>query len=67
MHEHGAPPPSGLTRRSLLQRAAGLGVAASTLGALELLATLPEQSRAAARSAALPEIQFQIESACPGR
>ena len=38
------PQAPGLTRRSLLQRAAGLGLAASTLGALELLAQLPEEA-----------------------
>ncbi len=48
-----------LTRRSLLKRAAGLGLAASTLGSLELLALSPE--RASARSSSLPEIQYQIE------
>jgi hypothetical protein len=50
---------STITRRTLLHRAAGLGVAASTLGALDLLALIPE--RAAAASKKLPEIQFQIE------
>jgi hypothetical protein len=50
----------GLTRRSLLQRAAGLGLAASTLGALELLAPPPEEALARGGSG-LPEIQFQIE------
>ena len=54
----------GLTRRSLLQRAAGLGLAASTLGALELLAALPEEALARA-ARALPEIQFQIEKRLP--
>jgi hypothetical protein len=49
-----------MTRRALLQRAAGLGVAASTLGALDLLAVRPVRAVAAAKSA-LPEIQFQIE------
>jgi hypothetical protein len=53
----------GLTRRSLLQRAAGLGLAASALGALELLAALPGE--ALARSSGLPEIQFQIEKHLP--
>jgi hypothetical protein len=48
-----------MTRRGLLQRAAGIGVAASTLGALDLLALIPE--RAAAAGKKLPEIQFQIE------
>jgi hypothetical protein len=49
-----------LTRRSLLHRAAVLGVSASTLSALDLLARVP--ARAAAHTkAALPEIQFQIE------
>ena len=50
---------AGITRRTLLQRAAGLGVAASTLGALDLLALLPERADAAGRK--LPEVQFQIE------
>jgi hypothetical protein len=54
----------GLTRRSLLQRAAGLGLASSTLGALELLAALPEDAFGA-RARALPEIQFQIEKHLP--
>jgi hypothetical protein len=53
----------GLTRRSLLQRAAGLGLATSTLGALELLAPPPEE--ALARGSELPEIQFQIEKLLP--
>jgi hypothetical protein len=53
------PGESAITRRTLLHRAAGLGVAASTLGALDLLAFVPE--RAAAASKKLPEIQFQIE------
>jgi hypothetical protein len=54
----------GLTRRTLLQRAAGLGLAASTLGALELLAELPEEALAKGGSG-LPEIQFQIEKRLP--
>jgi hypothetical protein len=49
-----------MTRRTLLQRAAGLGLAASTLGALDLLALLPAREALAAKST-LPEIQFQIE------
>jgi len=49
-----------MTRRTLLHRAAGLGVAASTLGALDLLAFMPERALAGKRSA-LPEVQFQIE------
>ena len=57
------PPTTGLTRRSLLQRAAGLGLAASTLGALELLAPAPEEALAAGSK--LPEIQFQIEKRLP--
>jgi hypothetical protein len=48
-----------MTRRALLARAAELGVAASTLGALELLALAPE--RAQAKKSALPEIQCEIE------
>jgi hypothetical protein len=48
-----------ITRRALLQRAAALGVAASTLGALDLLASTPE--RALAEKSGLPEIQYQIE------
>jgi hypothetical protein len=50
---------SGITRRTLLQRAAGLGIAASTLGALDLVALMPERAAAATRK--LPEVQFQIE------
>ncbi len=49
-----------MTRRTLLHRAAGLGVAASTLGALDLLAYAPARALAGERSA-LPEIQFEIE------
>ncbi len=48
-----------ITRRTLLARAARLGIAASTLGALDLLATVP--ARAQAARAALPEIQYAIE------
>jgi hypothetical protein len=58
------PQAPGLTRRSLLQRAAGLGLAASTLGALELLAALPDEALAGGGSR-LPEIQFQIEKRLP--
>jgi hypothetical protein len=54
---------SALTRRALLQRAAVLGVSASTLSTLELLARVPE--RAAAAHSALPEIQYQIEKFTP--
>ena len=53
----------GLTRRSLLRRAAHLGLAATTLGSLELLARPPQ--RAAARGGALPEIQFAIDRFIP--
>lgn len=53
----------GLTRRTLLQRAAQLGIAASSLGALELLAPAPRESLAA--TTALPEVQFQIEKLLP--
>jgi hypothetical protein len=49
---------AGITRRSLLGRAARLGVAASTLGALEALAWVPQ--RAAAATTTLPEIQYAI-------
>ncbi len=56
--------PNGLTRRTLLQRAARLGIAASSLGALELLAATPRQSLAAG-AAKLPEVQFQIEKLLP--
>jgi hypothetical protein len=48
-----------LTRRSLLQKAAGLGVGASTLGALEAWAWVPERA-AAASPPSLPDIQFAI-------
>ena len=63
-HSREQDEPAGLTRRTLLRRAAGLGITASTLGALELLATLPAQSLAATGSA-LPEVQFQIEKRLP--
>jgi hypothetical protein len=53
-----------LTRRSLLQKAAALGVAASTLGALDVLAGVPQRAAAASRSA-LPEIQFAIQKYIP--
>jgi hypothetical protein len=53
------PGEPAITRRTLLHRAAGLGVAASTLGALDLLALIPDRALAASRK--LPEIQFQIE------
>lgn len=49
-----------ITRRTLLQRAAGLGVAATTLGALDLQALTPARALAATEHS-LPEIQFQIE------
>ncbi|HMD51910.1 MAG TPA: hypothetical protein VKG62_04290, partial [Solirubrobacteraceae bacterium] len=39
-----------LTRREVLQKAARLGVAASTLGALELLASTPRRAGAATLS-----------------
>jgi hypothetical protein len=54
----------GLTRRSLLQRGAALGLAGSTLGALELLARAPSRAEAA-RAGALPEIQYAIEPYIP--
>lgn len=59
--EHAGQP---ITRRTLLQRAAGLGLAASTLGSLDLLASIPPRA-AAAGSSALPEIQYQIEKFIP--
>jgi hypothetical protein len=49
-----------MTRRALLRRAAGLGIAASTLSALDLLAMVPARAQARTKSA-LPEIQFEIE------
>ena len=51
---------SGITRRTLLQRAAGLGVSAATLSALDLLALAPTREALAARRR-LPEIQYAIE------
>jgi hypothetical protein len=53
-----------MTRRALLARAAALGVSASTLSALDLLALAPERAQARA-SSTLPEIQFQIEKFIP--
>ncbi len=49
-----------LTRRALLQRAAGLGLAASTLSALDLLALAPTRALAHTPSG-LPEVQYEIE------
>ncbi len=53
-----------MTRRSLLGRAASLGLAASTMGALEVLARVPPRA-AAASGRGLPEIQFAIERYIP--
>ncbi len=53
-----------LTRRSLLRKGARLGLAASTVGALDLLAWTPRRAAAATKSA-LPEVQFQIEKFIP--
>jgi hypothetical protein len=52
-----------LTRRALLQRAAVLGVSASTLSALDLLARVPVRAEAA--GSVLPEVQYQIEKHMP--
>jgi hypothetical protein len=52
-----------LTRRALLQRAAVLGVSASTLSALDLLARVPVRAEAAGSTR--PEIQYQIEKFLP--
>ena len=46
------PPASEITRRSLLQRAAVLGLAGTTLGALDLLAPAPLRAAAAGLGAA---------------
>jgi len=48
-----------LTRRRLLASAARLGLATSTLGALDALARTPRRAAAAGRRA-LPEIQFDV-------
>jgi len=53
-----------LTRRALLGKAAGLGLAASTLGALEALAWTPMRASAAAPPS-LPDIQFAIGDFIP--
>jgi hypothetical protein len=53
-----------LTRRSLVKRAAALGLAASTLGTLDMLAR-PPQRTLAATGLALPEIQYAIERYTP--
>ncbi|HLH14580.1 MAG TPA: hypothetical protein VKV16_07295 [Solirubrobacteraceae bacterium] len=60
----GARAPAGMTRRTLLQRAASLGVGAATLGALDVLARTPPRAQAKAKTA-LPEVQFQIEKFIP--
>lgn len=52
------------TRRALLRKAAQLGVAASTLGALDALAWTPTRVRAAAQQS-LPDIQFAIAGFTP--
>lgn len=54
----------GMTRRTLLQRAAGLGVSAATLSALDLLALSPAREALAAASGP-PEIQYAIEHFIP--
>jgi hypothetical protein len=62
-----ATPPTGgtgLTRRSLLARAAALGLAGSTLGALDLVAVAP-RAASAASGRRLPEIQFAIDRYTP--
>ncbi|HUA12577.1 MAG TPA: hypothetical protein VMA83_11305 [Solirubrobacteraceae bacterium] len=57
--ERRATDTDAFTRRTAVKRAATLGLAASTLGALDLFAFAP--ARAAAAKGALPEIQYQIE------
>jgi hypothetical protein len=47
-----------------MQRALGLGVAASTMSALDLLAWVPQRASGAAKTG-LPEVQFQIEKYLP--
>jgi hypothetical protein len=54
------PGPSTTTRRSLLAAAARLGLAASTLGALDDLARTPRRAAAAGRQR-LPDIQFDTD------
>ena len=54
----------GFSRRALLQRAAALGLAGSTLGALDLFARAPTRA-AAASGGGLPEVQFAIERYIP--
>jgi hypothetical protein len=58
-HRLGEHAGQGMTRRTLLARAAALGVTTSTLSALDLLALVP--ARAQAKKSGLPEIQFEIE------
>ncbi len=55
---------AGYTRRSLLARAAVLGLAGSTLGALDLVAVAPRAGAAASRRR-LPQIQFAIDRYTP--
>ncbi len=55
---------ASMTRRTLLQRAAALGVATSTMGALDLLARTPPRALAGSQTR-LPEIQFAIEKFIP--
>jgi len=53
-----------LSRRTLLQRAAALGLAASTMGTLDVLARWPQRALGAT-GPALPEIQYAIERYTP--
>jgi hypothetical protein len=53
-------PPARLSRRAFVASAARLGLAASTLSALEELARMPERAAAAGR-ARLPDIQFDTD------
>jgi hypothetical protein len=52
------------SRRALLHRAAALGLASSTLGALDVIARAPARA-AAASAGGLPEVQFAIEHYIP--
>jgi len=54
----------GITRRSLLQRAAALGLSASTMSALELVGRIPQRALAEG-TLPLPEIQFAIDRYIP--
>lgn len=53
-------PQANVDRRAFLAAAARLGLAASTLGALDAMALTPDRAAARSRRGALPDIQFDV-------